>query len=114
MKAIDFIDALSKFKQKRMAGRIGKFFKGNDGKTKDFGVAFGDVLRLAKTCKSMSLSKVNRLLDSDCYQVLMGADSIIDFKARDRKVGIDALPKYAPPIPEFLDPPTLSTVSFEK
>lgn len=89
MKADEFIDALSEFKQRGMASKVGKFFKGNDGKTKDFGVAFGDVFRLAKTCKSMSLSEVNRLLDSDYYQVRMGAVAIMDFKARDKKTTED-------------------------
>lgn len=85
MKANDFIDALSGFKQRGMARKVGKFFKGNDGKTKDFGVAFGAVFKLAKTCKSMSLPEVNKLLDSDYYQVRMGAVAIMDFKARDKK-----------------------------
>ena len=68
-----------------MAGKIGKFFEGNDGKTKDFGVAFWDVFGLAKTCKSRSLSEVNKLPDSDYYQVRMGAVAVMDFKARDKK-----------------------------
>lgn len=85
MKASDFIDSLSGFEQKGTAGKVGKFFKGNDGKTKDFGVAFGDVFKLAKTFKSLSLSEVSKLLDSDYYQVRMGAVAIMDFKARDKK-----------------------------
>ena len=67
MKANDFVDATSGLKQKRMAGKVSKFFKGNEGKPKDFGVAFGDVFKLAKTCKSISFSEVNKLLDSDYY-----------------------------------------------
>ncbi len=84
--AKDFIDELTKFKSEKEADKLERFFKGNDGKTKAFGIKFGDVFKTAKSFKKMSLAEVNKLLDSDYYEIRMGAVSIMDFKARENKL----------------------------
>ncbi|MEO1263910.1 MAG: DNA alkylation repair protein [Bacteroidota bacterium] len=85
MTAKEFIVELSKFKTEERVNIVEKFFKGNDGITKPFGVKFGDVFNTAKKFKSMSLIEINKLLDSDFYEVRMGGVSIMDFQARDKK-----------------------------
>ena len=86
MTAKTFIAELSKFQSDKELGKAEKFFKGNDGRTKSFGVKFGDVFKTAKQFKQMPLEEINQLLDSDYYEIRMGAASIMDFQARDKKV----------------------------
>ncbi len=84
--AKEFIKELSRFKSDKELNKAQKFFKGNDGITKSFGVKFGDVFSTAKKFKDMSLEEINKLLDSDYYEIRMGAVSIMDFQAREKKV----------------------------
>ena len=86
MDAQSFIEELAQFKSEKEQGKAEKFFKGNDGKTKSFGVKFGDVFRLAKQYKQLPLAEIDKLLDSNYYEVRMGAVSIMDFQARDKKL----------------------------
>ncbi len=62
-----------------------KFFRGNDGETEALGLKFGTVFKLAKEYVEMPMVELNKLLDSKYYEVRMGAVSIMDFKARDKK-----------------------------
>lgn len=86
MTAKEFIKELSKLKSEKELNKAEKFFKGNDGKTKSFGVKFGDVFKLAKKFRLMNLDEINELLDSDYYEVRMGAVSIMDYQAREKKL----------------------------
>src|SRR5687768_1189955 len=85
MTAAEFIETLALFKNEKELNKVNKFFKGNDGVTKSFGVKFGDVFTTAKEFSEMSLDEINKLLDSDFYEVRMGAVSIMDFQARNKK-----------------------------
>ena len=85
MTAKQFIKELGKLKKDREPDKVSKFFKGNDGVTKPFGVRFGDVFKVAKQFTEMSLNEINKLLDSEYYEIRMGAVSIMDFQARDKK-----------------------------
>ena len=85
MKATKFIEQLSTFKSHKELGKIDKFFKGNDGVTKAFGVKFGDVFNTAKEFIDMPVDEISKLLDSDFYEVRMGAVSIMDFQAKRKK-----------------------------
>lgn len=89
MTANQFIEKLSEFKSEERSDKVEKFFKGNDGKTKGFRVKFGDVFKTAKQFKNMSLEEINKLLDSDYYEIRMGAASIMDFQAREKKIPED-------------------------
>lgn len=83
--AKQFVDTLSKFKTKDNHDNVIKYFKGDDGVTRSFGVKFGDIFKLASNNKDMSLAEINKLLDSNYYEVRMGAVSIMDYKAKDKK-----------------------------
>ena len=85
MTAKEYIERLSEFKSAKELNKAEKFFKGNDGVTESFGVKFGDVFKTAKEFVEMPLSEINRLLDSNYYEVRMGAVSIMDFQAKSKK-----------------------------
>lgn len=85
MTAKDYIDRLSEFKAEERIDIVKKFFKGNDGITKPFGVKFGDVFKTAKEFTEMPLTEINKLLDNDHYEIRMGAVSIMDFQAKAKK-----------------------------
>ncbi|MBB4807752.1 3-methyladenine DNA glycosylase AlkD [Chryseobacterium defluvii] len=86
MTAEQFVERLSLFINEKEINKVEKFFKGNDGVTKHFGVKFGDVFNTAREFSAMPLDEVNILLDSDFYEVRMGAVSIMDFQAGHKKV----------------------------
>ncbi|MFP2996837.1 DNA alkylation repair protein [Spongiivirga sp. MCCC 1A20706] len=85
MTAKDFIKRLSEFRTEERLDVVEKFFKGNDGITKPFGVKFGDVFKIAKEFIEMPLSEINKLLDNEYYEIRMGAVSIMDFQAKSKK-----------------------------
>ena len=85
MTASQFITELSTYKEDHELGKLKKFFKGNDSTTKALGVRFGTVFKLAKDYLQMSLNEIEKLLESEYYEVRMGAVSIMDFQARDKK-----------------------------
>ncbi len=63
-----------------------RFFKGMAPGNKTMGLRMADIFELAKNQTSMSLGEVEKLLGSDYYEARMAAVSILDFKARDKKV----------------------------
>lgn len=85
MNAKAFKEKLSQFKTENELNKVEKFFKGNDGVTKPFGVKFGNVFRTAKEFKDMPLEEIEKLLESDYYEIRMGAVSIMDYQAKDKK-----------------------------
>ena len=89
MTAKAFIEELSTFKSDKELDKAKKFFKGNDDKTISYGVKFGDVFKTAKQFKGMPFAEINKLLDSDYYEIRMGAASIMDFQAREKKIPDD-------------------------
>ncbi|MDR6843413.1 DNA alkylation repair protein [Flavobacterium granuli] len=80
-----FIEKLSQFKSDEELGKVKKYFKGNDNKTKAFGVKFGDIFKTAEDFTQMPLAEIDILLDSDFYEIRMGAVSIMDFQAKHKK-----------------------------
>jgi 3-methyladenine DNA glycosylase AlkD len=60
-------------------------FKGEDKLNKFLHVRMADIFRLAKQFSQMSLGDIEHLLNSDFYEARVGAVSIMDFKARDKK-----------------------------
>jgi len=83
--AKEFVDQLSNHIEEAEKGKLKKFFKGDDGETEALGVRFGTVFKLAKEFKDLSLEEISVLLDSKYYEIRMGAVSIMDFQARDKK-----------------------------
>jgi 3-methyladenine DNA glycosylase AlkD len=84
-----FMEKLSQFKSDKELGKVEKYFKGNDSKTKAFGVTFGDIFKTAENFTQMPLKEIEILLDSDFYEIRMGAVSIMDFQAKHKKTTIE-------------------------
>ena len=53
------------------------------------GVAMGQIFGLARECQDMPPSEIERLLDNPVHAVRVGAVSIMDFQARDRKLSAE-------------------------
>ncbi|MDO9376412.1 MAG: DNA alkylation repair protein [Ferruginibacter sp.] len=62
-----------------------KFLQDMEPAGKFMGVRMADIIKLAKEFKDMPLREISTLLDSDYYDARMGAVSIMDFQARDKK-----------------------------
>lgn len=66
-----------------------RFFHDNDGKTKSFGNRHSDIFALAKKNIAMPLDELEKLLESEYYEARLGAVSIMDFQARDKKASAE-------------------------
>ncbi len=87
MTAKDFIETLSLYKSEKEFDKVEKYFKGNDGITKAFGVKFRDIFSTAEAFTQMPLNEIEILLESEFYEIRMGAVSIMDFQAKHKKTG---------------------------
>lgn len=83
--AEQFIKALKDLTSDSELDKVAKYFRGEDGVTKALGVRFGELFKVAEAFTQMELSEINTLLDSDYYEVRMGAVSIMDFQAKHKK-----------------------------
>jgi 3-methyladenine DNA glycosylase AlkD len=85
MTAAKFISTIKEFSNERDQEKVMRSFKGNDKSTRSLGLAFRTVFAIAKQFSGMELAEVEKLLESKYYEVRMGAASIMDFKARNKK-----------------------------
>lgn len=81
-----FIHELQKHQNEAKIEKMKKFFKGSDENTKCLGLNMRTVFEIAKQFKDMPLTEVERLLESDYYEVRMGAVSIMDYQAKAKKL----------------------------
>ena len=65
------------------------FFKEADASNKILGVRMAEIFGLAKKHAGMELPEIEKLLDNDYYEARMGAVSIMDYQARDKKISTD-------------------------
>src|SRR5687768_11539134 len=63
-----------------------QLFYHGQGESKFLGLKMAHLFRLAKEASSMTLKEVEKLLGSEFYEARMGAVSIMDFKAREKKI----------------------------
>ena len=68
-----------------MQTTIQSFFAGADKKNMSIGVKMGSIFSMAKEFMNISLGEIEKLLDSNYYEARMGAVSIMDYRARDKK-----------------------------
>ncbi|HEY1038307.1 MAG TPA: DNA alkylation repair protein [Bacteroidia bacterium] len=87
--ADDFIKKLNTYQSNAELQKIKRYFKTDDG---DYGhgdifigVKMGQIFALAKEFMAMPLKEVEKLLENKIHEVRVGAVSIMDFKARDKK-----------------------------
>ncbi|WP_231687008.1 DNA alkylation repair protein [Bacillus sp. JCM 19034] len=81
-----FIQELQHYQNETDIAKMKKFFKGSDRNTKYFGLNMRTVFTIAKQFKNMPLTEIELLLESDYYEVRMGAVSIMDFQAKSNKI----------------------------
>jgi 3-methyladenine DNA glycosylase AlkD len=63
-----------------------RYYQGGNKATKSFGNAMAVTFKLAKESMQLSLTEIEKLLDSDYYEARILAVSIMDFQARDKKM----------------------------
>ncbi|GIO38506.1 hypothetical protein J41TS12_33670 [Paenibacillus antibioticophila] len=81
-----FIQELQQHQNEAEIEKMKKFFKGSDENTKCLGLNMRTVFQIAKQFTDMPLTEVEQLLESDYYEVRMGAVSIMDFQAKTKKL----------------------------
>jgi len=86
--AKQFLEKLTLLASKQAADNS-KYFHGDDRKNKFLGVRMSNIFSLAKQFSVMQIDEIEKLLNSDFYEARMGGVSIMDFKARDKKVTDD-------------------------
>lgn len=79
-----FIDKLSSLRSKTATDNS-RYFKDDDKTNKNLGVRMSHIFSLAKQFTYMPISEIDQLLNSEYYEARMGAVSIMDFQARDKK-----------------------------
>ncbi len=67
-------------------GSTVKYYQAIEKGTKFLGNRMADIFEVAKLFKDMPLKEIEKLLESAYYEARMGAVSIMDFAARDKKI----------------------------
>lgn len=77
-----FVRELGERRSERDMEKVRRFYRGPAEDGEVLGVPMGAVFDLAKTYIDMPIEEVDVLLGSRCYEVRMGAVSMMDFQAR--------------------------------
>lgn len=80
-----FIEELSLLKSIAELKNVQRFFRDSKSDNKFLGIRMASIFTLAKQFKEMPINEIEKLLQSEYYEVRMGAVSIMDFQARDKK-----------------------------
>ncbi|HTE25494.1 DNA alkylation repair protein [Flavitalea sp.] len=84
-KAEEFVEQLT-FLASQKASKNSKFFSDDNPDNKFLGVRMADIFLLAKHHMQMPIEEIQKLLNNDFYEVRVGAVSIMDFEARNKKI----------------------------
>jgi hypothetical protein len=86
----EFIAALKEIADPANVAGVAQYFhddpNGHSSDNKVLGVRHGKIFGIAKKFSDMPLADVEKLLDNRFYEVRMGAVSIMDFQARDKRI----------------------------
>jgi len=89
MNAKQFVERLQALRSPAELKKIQRYFKSGEGQYGEgdefMGVRMGQVFALAKEFIDMPLSEIEKLLESPIHEVRVGAVSIMDWQARDKK-----------------------------
>ncbi|GIN62469.1 DNA alkylation repair protein [Robertmurraya siralis] len=80
-----FIQELKQHQNEADIEKMKKFFKDSEESTKCFGLKMRTVFQTAKQFIDMPLIEIEQLLESNYYEIRMGAVSIMDFQATAKK-----------------------------
>ncbi|MDB5210870.1 MAG: alkylation repair protein [Sediminibacterium sp.] len=84
-----FFEKLSTFQTKPAFEEVQRFFRDEGFASKFLGIRMSNLFAVAKQFTQMPISEINKLLDSEFYEVRMGAVCIMDFQARDKKITVE-------------------------
>jgi 3-methyladenine DNA glycosylase AlkD len=84
--AKEFLTELAVFQTRAELENVQRFFRYEGIESKFLGVRMSNIFALAKQFTKMPLTEVEKLLESEYYEARMGAVSIMDFQARDKKI----------------------------
>ncbi|SFB59148.1 3-methyladenine DNA glycosylase AlkD [Amycolatopsis marina] len=82
--AQEFVSALRQRRSETERAKIQRRYRGPESEI--VGVRMKDVFDSAASCADMSLAEVEKLLDAPFYEARLGAVSILDFKARRKRI----------------------------
>jgi 3-methyladenine DNA glycosylase AlkD len=85
MNAKQFVETLKSYQSDKEYEKICRYFKADDADNRVIGVRMKKIFDLAKENTGMSLVEVEKLLEKPYYEARMGAVSIMDFQARQKK-----------------------------
>ncbi len=85
MTSKQFLAELTSLKSKKELENVQRFFRDEGKPTKFLGVRMADIFTLAKKYMQLPITEIEKLLKSKYYEARMGAVSIMDFQARDKK-----------------------------
>jgi 3-methyladenine DNA glycosylase AlkD len=80
-----FVEQLSVLSTPKELENVQRFYHDRD-ESKFLGIKMAHLFRLAKEASSMPLKEVEKLLENEFYEARMGAVSIMDLKAREKKI----------------------------
>ncbi len=83
--AKQFLTELSAFQTRTELENVQRFFRYEGIESKFLGVRMANIFALAKQFTQMPLNEIEKLLENEYYEARMGAVSIMDFQARDKK-----------------------------
>ncbi len=84
-----FIRKLQSLQSKAALENNQRFFRDEETPTKFIGIRMASLFTVAKDFTRMPLKEIEQLLTSNYYEARMGAVSIMDFQARDKKITSD-------------------------
>ncbi|MES2651182.1 MAG: DNA alkylation repair protein [Bacteroidota bacterium] len=87
--ATQFLTELSGFQTRTELENVQRFFRHEGIESKFLGIRMANLFALAKKFTKMPLNEIKTLLESEYYEARMGAVSIMDFQARDKKITIE-------------------------
>ena len=89
MTAKQFLEELTSLQSKKELENVQRFFRDEGKESKFLGVRMADIFALAKKYMQLPIVEIEKLLKSKYYEARMGAVSIMDFQARDKKTTTD-------------------------
>jgi 3-methyladenine DNA glycosylase AlkD len=84
-----FLKKLFDFQTIAELENVQRFFRYEGVESKFLGIRMSNIFGVAKQFTQMPLNEIEKLLESEFYEVRMGAVSIMDFQARDKKISAD-------------------------
>ena len=89
MTAKQFLAELMALQSKKELENVQRFFRDEGKESKFIGVRMADIFALAKKYIHLPIADIEKLLKSKYYEARMGAVSIMDFQARDKKTSTE-------------------------